>query len=156
VSQEILSEGEEDSLLHLWQYCFKHNVKGSTMFGFSKSNLSTGEATYLLLALLHMHLLGYVEHNENMSSELSSRLIRLWLHKHGRSAGFMYRAKMSSAGDAMFLHFVATQVGLTMDQYLEHIEDAVVNPGDYPGLVADSVIVLCRAFVIKWGLAAAQ
>lgn len=123
------------------------------MFGFSRSNLSRGEATYLLLALLHMHLVGHVQHEERMSNELSSRLIQLWLERHGRRAGFMYRAKMSAAGDAIFLHFVATHFGLTQGRYLEHIEDALISPEDDPGLVAGSIIMLCKEFVIKWGLA---
>lgn len=125
------------------------------MFGFSKSNLSTGEATYLLLALLHMHLVGHVRHNEKMDNKLSSRLIQLWLQRHNRNAGFMYRAKMSTAGEAIFLHFMSTHPknAIPIDSTLEHVEHAVLKPEENPGLVAGAVILLCKTFVIKWGLA---
>ena len=127
---------------------------------FSKANLSVSEAGLLLLSLLQAHLMARVRHGERLlGSKYSSTIILNWLQKNNRKAGFLYRTKMSAAGDELFLHVVRNTPpdSLPLARVLDLLEDASRNPppkdgGGY-GIVVGGLMNLCTAFVLERGLA---
>ena len=79
------------------------------MFGmFAKPDLTLRERAFLMLHLVHVHLMGYVTHATWPSEDHRATAIDTWLRRRGKKAGVLFRAKISTAADEMSRFLAAT------------------------------------------------